>query len=207
MVTTSDRTPIDLDSNGEDIDFTEWECIDKNIYELWLSPCKKWVVQWYNWHGQPHWRNRRTAFEQDAVIMQQYFYSKELRWCPRIRGFKNWDFQIIHDFEGCEWLGKLPDPDPIIPVILRDLEQHELIWPTLENRNLYRTQDGLTCCLGAGLCFEDQAQPINLAFWGDLMRPEHRVIAESLPRDSDLGPGYVDLRIWRENHFKTIDPR
>jgi hypothetical protein len=87
------------------------------------------------------------------------------------------------------------------------LEGQGLSWPTLENRNLYRTQDGLTCCLGAGLCFEDQAQPINLTFWGDLMRPEHRAIAEGLPRTSDLGPGYVDWRIWRENHLNTIDPR
>jgi hypothetical protein len=205
MATTSNRTPIDLTSNGEDIDFEGWECIDKNIYELWLSPCKTWLVQWYNWYGEPHWRNRRTAYEHDCVILEQYFNGRGLRWCPRVRGFKNWDFQIIHDFEGCEWLGRQATPDPIIGTILRDLETNGLSWPTLENRNLYRTQDGLTACLGANLCFEDQAQPINLAFWSDLMRPEQAAIATQLPRESDLGPDYVDLRIWRDWRFQELD--
>lgn len=198
MDSTSNRTHIDLTSNGEDIDFTGWQLLDNTVYELWLSPCKTWLVQWYNWHGQPHWRNRRTAFERDANIMEQYFNGRQLRWCPRVRGFKNWDFQIIHDFTGCTWLGTESTPDAVIPEILADLREHELNWPTLSNRHLYRTQEGLTAAFGAYLCFEDSAQPVNLNFWGDLLTDTERQAVQQFP----LEQGRVDWRLWMQ---KVID--
>ena len=198
MDSTSNRTPIDLNTNGEDIDFTGWTQLDKNVYELWLSPCKTWLVQWYNWENQPHWRNRRTAFEQDVYIMERFFYRGDLRWCPRVRGFKNWDFQIIHDFTGCEWLGNVTDPDPVIPEIIKDTRAQNISWPTVSNRNLYRTSEGLTCAFGAFFCFEDSAQPTNLSFWGEFLTNEQRDEIADLPR---VDGHYLDWRSWVAKKF------
>ncbi len=199
MATTSNRTEIDLSHQGPAVDFTGWTYLDHNIYYLWLSPCKTWLVQHYYRPEESKDRFPRSAFEQDIYISTGPL--RQFPWMPRVTADKMWDFQIIHDFQNCEWLGNEP-LRPEVKDYMRQLEEKNLAWPTIEPRNCYWDHNfNMLRVFGAFLCFEHGSQPMNLDFWSQGLTAEHRGQIANLPKQEGR---YLDWRLWHKQKFDSL---
>jgi len=192
MDSTSNRTLINLDSNGEEITFEGWTLLDQQVYNLWLSPCKTYLVQHYPHGNRDTDRMMKTAYNQDVYMQDAHL--RQINRMGQIIGLKNWEYMLIHEFTGCHWYGEEALPEDY-PQLLADLKQAEISWPTITNKNLYRNPEGELRVIGPNLCFEYIANPINLNFWGQLLTTEQQHQVNTLPKTDG---NYVDWRLWEE---------
>lgn len=192
---TSNRTPIDLDSNGEEITFEGWELLDRSFYDLWLSPCRTYLVEHYPHGNRETDRLMKTAHNQACVIHDAKL--RNINRMGQIIGVKNWEYMLVHEFTGCYWYGREGFPNDF-PELLKDLHRAEVAWPTITPKNLYRNPEGELRCIAPALAQEYQSQPTNLNFWGQFLNTEETREANSLPRKYD---NYVDFREWMEIKF------
>ena len=190
MDSTSNRTPINLDSNGDEITFEHWTLLDQQVYNLWLSPCKTYLVQHYPHGNRETDRMMKSAFNQDVYMQDSHL--RQLNRMGQIIALKNWEYMLVHEFTGCEWYGDKSLPDDY-PDLLADLAKGTISWPTITSKNLYRNPEGELRVIGPTLCFEYTANPINLNFWGSLLTKEQWAEVNQLPRTDGH---YVDWRLW-----------
>lgn len=198
MDSTSNRTPINLESNGDEIDLTGWRLLESVVYDLWLSPCETYLVQHYKPRAQEDQRLMRSAYVHDTNL--QDFRFRQLNRMGQIIGMKNWEFMVVHEFTGCHWYGFEDFPEDL-PQLLDDMDKGQISWPTLRPGNLYRNPEGELRVIGPCTAFEDQGQPYNLQFWGQLMTKDELRIAKEFQEN-----GYVDTRIWANHVFGRGTP-
>lgn len=192
MDSTSNRTEINLDSNGDEITFEGWTLLDKQVYDLWLSPCKTYLVQHYDHTDRDTNRMMKSAYNQDVYM--QDCHLRKINRMGQIIALKNWEHMVVHEFTGCYWYGEDSLPEDY-PQLLADLKTAEIAWPTITRKNLYRNPEGELRVIGPNLCFEYIANPINLNFWGQLLTTEQQHQANSLPK---VEGNAVDWRAWEE---------
>jgi hypothetical protein len=196
---TSDRTQINLDSNGEEITFEGWHLLEKSVYDLWLSPCGHYLVQHYPHGDKATDRMMKTAYNQDVYMQDVHF--RQLNRMGQCIGLKNWEYMFIHQFTGCHWYGREAFPEDY-PKLLADLKSANLSWPNIRPENLYRNPEGELRVIGPYLCFEDSANPVNLNFWGNLLTKDEWAQVNTLPRTDGH---YVDWRLWAEQTQGTLN--
>lgn len=192
---TSNRTPINLDSNGDEITFEGWELLYRSFYDLWLSPCKTYLIEHYPHGNRATDRLMKTAHNQAVFIHDAKL--RNINRMGQVIGVKNWEYMIVHEFTNCYWYGREDFPQDL-PELLKDLAKAEVSWPTLKPHNLYRNPEGELRCIAPALAQEYQSQPTNLNFWGQYLNSEEESEANKLTRVFD---NCVDFREWMEKKF------
>ena len=193
MDSTSNRTPIDLIPTDNEVTFEGWQRLESVIYDLWLSPCKTYLVQHYSPRSPQELRIMRASYVHDLNI--QDFKLRQLNRMGQIIGYKTYDFQIIHEFTGCHWYGNEPFPDDF-PALLDDLHTGQISWPVIRPANLYRNPEGELRVIGACTAFEYSGQPINLNYWGYLFTKDELREAQAFAQN-----GEVDTRLWFDHRW------
>ena len=187
---STSKTPIDLDSNGEEITFEGWTKLGNRVYDLWLSPCGHYLVQHYEHRNKETERIMRTAFNQDVYMQDTYL--RQLNAMGQVIALKNWEHMIVHQFTGCHWYGHEDFPEDF-PELWRKIHEQPISWPNIQPQNLYRNPEGELRVIGPTLCFEHGANPINLNYWGTLLDRDEQREVNSLPKTDG---NYLDWRLW-----------
>lgn len=188
MDSTSNRTPIDLTSPDNEVTFEGWTLLESVIYDLWLSPCKTYLVQHYVLQHPEDQRYMRHAYIQDLNL--QDFRLRQVNRMGQIIGTKGWDYQIIHEFTGCHWYGNEDFPEDFVE-LRKDIHRAEVSWPTIRPGNLYRNPEGELRVIGPCTAFEDAGQPYDLNYWATIMTPEEFKQAQQYQEG-----GRIDTRVW-----------